>query len=370
MKMLGIGVIGAGGFGLFALQQFLQIPGVSLVAMAGTHREGALAMAHRFGVSDVVDVEVLLADPRVQLVYIATPPFLHYRQARAALEAGKHVICEKPLATSVDEADELVSIAHKRDLLCVANLMQRYNPLFESVQCLIDRRLLGECVHGFFENYATDEGLGPDHWFWDRSKSGGIFVEHGVHFFDLFEGWLGAGTVVAAQQGLRPVSGVEEQVQCIVRYVSGPLVNFHHSFTQPARLDRQHFRLLFERGEIDLFEWIPVRAVVRGIVNEAETRELMEILPGSRLDALATYGGDARHAVGRHKQIDVYQSIELRNGSDADKMKRYCELLRAMFRDQLAWVFDRTHQRVITERNGRDSLAMASTARFLSQSSK
>jgi predicted dehydrogenase len=100
-----IGAIGAGGFGLFALQQFLQSPGVQLVALAGTNREAALAMNRRFGVPDPVEVDALLANPDVDLVYIATPPFLHYAQARAALLAGKHVICEKPLAMTVEEAD-------------------------------------------------------------------------------------------------------------------------------------------------------------------------------------------------------------------------------------------------------------------------
>src|SRR6187431_3252728 len=98
MKQLGIGAIGAGGFGLFALQQFLQHPGARLVGIAGTYREAALAMSRRFGVPDPVEVDALLANPEVDLVYIATPPFMHYAQARAALLAGKHVICEKPLA--------------------------------------------------------------------------------------------------------------------------------------------------------------------------------------------------------------------------------------------------------------------------------
>ena len=75
---LRIGVIGAGGFGMFALQQFLQEPGTRLVAIAGTHREAALAMARRFGVDDVVETELLLANPEIDLVYIATPPYLHF----------------------------------------------------------------------------------------------------------------------------------------------------------------------------------------------------------------------------------------------------------------------------------------------------
>jgi predicted dehydrogenase len=369
MSKLRIGAIGAGGFGLFALQQFLQVPDVELVAIAGTHREAAIAMAQRFGVADPIEVEALLCLPEVDLVYIATPPFLHYSQAHAALEAGKHVICEKPLALTVAQAEELIAMARHRDRLCIANLMQRYNPLYEAVRRLIESRVLGECLHGWFENYAGDEGLAPEHWFWDRAKSGGIFIEHGVHFFDLFEGWLGKGTVLAAQRGLRPGSGLEEQVQCVVRYANGALVNFHHSFTQPARLDRQEFRLLFERGDLTLDEWVPIRARVRAVVDEAQTRTLMEIFPGARLDVLKTYGGSERMARGRHKNLDISQKIDLHYGLEADKMRRYCELLRALFVDQLAWLRDRSHQRIINEDNGRNSLAMAAAATLLAESS-
>ena len=131
-----LAVIGCGGFALFALQQFVQVPGVRLVAMAGTYREAAIAAAKRFGVEDIEEVDALLARPDVDLVYIATPPFLHHEQALRALVAGKHVICEKPLAMSVVQADELVAAARQRNLLLVANMMQRYNPLFDAVKAL------------------------------------------------------------------------------------------------------------------------------------------------------------------------------------------------------------------------------------------
>jgi predicted dehydrogenase len=368
-NVLRIGAIGTGGFGLFALQQFLQVPGVQLVGIAGTHREAAAAMARRFGVPDVVDIDALLADPAVDLIYIATPPFLHYPQARAALLAGKHVLCEKPLAMTVTQADELITLARERSLLCVANLMQRYNPLFDSVARLVASEVLGACLHGWFENYASDEGLREDHWFWDHAKSGGIFIEHGVHFFDLFEGWLGPGKVVAAQRSLRPGTGVEDTVQCTVRYATGPLVNFHHSFTQPSRLDRQEFRLLFERGDITLEEWVPVRARLRAVVNEEQTRILMDLFPGSRLDVLKTWGGADRLARGRFKPLDLSQQIELHHDPGGEKMRRYCELLRSLFTDQLAWLRDPAHVRKITEQNGRDSLGAAEAATIMAQRS-
>jgi predicted dehydrogenase len=369
MNRIRIGAIGAGGFGLFALQQFLQVRGVDLVAIAGTHREAAIAMARRFGVAEPLEVEDLLKLDEVDLVYIATPPFLHYAQVRAALEAGKHVICEKPLALTVAQADDLLQLARDRDRLCIANLMQRYNPLFGAVRQLIELRVLGECLHGWFDNAAGDEGLSPEHWFWDRAKSGGIFIEHGVHFFDLFEGWLGRGEVVASQRVLRPGSVVEEQVQCVVRYSNGALVTFYHGFTQPARLERQEFRLLFERGELTLDEWVPIRVRIRALVDEAQSRTLMDIFPDAKLDVLNTYSGPDRMARGRHKDFDVYQRIDLRSGMEAEKMRRYCELLRALLSDQIAWVKDRSHERVINEDNGRNSLSMACAATLLADSS-
>ncbi|GEM_PF-6967214 len=70
-----------------------------------------------------------------------------------------------------------------------------------------------------------------DHWFWDRTKSGGIFIEHGVHFFDMFADWLGGGNGQSAGRVLRPGSGIEEQVYCTARYGHVP-VSFYHGFTQ------------------------------------------------------------------------------------------------------------------------------------------
>jgi predicted dehydrogenase len=359
-----VGIIGCGGFGLYALQQFVQVPGVKLIGMAGTNRPAAHAAAQRFGIPDIEDVDKLLARDDIDLIYIATPPFLHHAQAIAALEARKHVICEKPLAMTVEQADAMIAAARKQDRLLVANLMQRYNPLYDAVERLIQSGTLGELLHGSFENYASDENLPPEHWFWDRGRSGGIFVEHGVHFFDLFAGWLGRGTVVAAQRGFRPGSSppIEEHVQCTVRYGTTVLVNFYHGFHQTGRMDRQELRLVFERGDVTLFDWVPTRARIHAIADEAQTRALCELFPGARLDVSTTYAPRDRTCQGRHKTLDVYQMIELSWGEGTNKSHRYGDLLRALLGDQLAWIGDRACQRKITEQNGRESLAAACAA--------
>jgi predicted dehydrogenase len=358
---IGIGVIGCGGFGMFALQQFVQIPGIRLAGMAGTARPAALAAAKRYGLEDVIEVGSLLELPAVDLVYIATPPFLHYEQAKLALEAGKHVICEKPLALTVAQADELVALAQRQDRLLIANLMQRYNELYDIITRLIESRPLGEFLHGYFENYASDENLPREHWFWDHSKGGSIFVEHGVHFFDMVAGWIGPGEVVAAQTSRR-ADGCEDQVQCTVRHANGVHFNYYHGFHQPGRLDRQELRLVFERGDILLQGWVPTTARVHAVADEAQTRELCELFPKPRIDVLTTYGQRDRGFYSHGREHDVYQHFVLNWGDDRQKMTVYCELLRSMMTDQAAWIRDRSHQRKITEKNGRDSVAMACAA--------
>jgi predicted dehydrogenase len=287
---------------------------------------------------------------------------MHHSQAMAALQAGKHVICEKPLALAVEQADEMIALARRNDRLVVANLMQRYNPLFDAIVKLIRSNVLGELLHGHFENNASDENLAPDHWFWDRSKSGGIFIEHGVHFFDLFAGWLGPGRVEAAQVGRRPGTTIEEHVQCTVRYGETALVNFYHGFHQAGRMDRQELRLVFERGDVTLFEWIPTRGKILAIADEKGTRDLCDLFPGARLDVAAGYAPKDRACQGRHRPLDVYQMVELSFGDGQNKSHLYGQLLRSMMADQVAWIRDRSHRRRVTEENGRDSLGVAVTA--------
>ena len=363
-----LGVVGCGGFGLFALQHFMQIPGVEVVAMAGTYGRSAEAAAQRFGIAEQEDVKDLAGRDDLDMVYIATPPFLHHPQAMLALRAGKHVMCEKPLALNLEQADEMISVAHERDVLLVANLMQRYNPVYDAIKNLIDSEALGEPLHGYFENYAKDEELPPEHWFWDREKSGGIFVEHGVHFFDMFAGWLGPGKIVSAQRTLRPGTAFEEQAQCTVQYRDSVLINMYHGFHQAARMDRQEMRLTFERGDVTLYEWVPTLVRIRAIADEKATRDIMELFAGARLDVSDVYSPDDRRCHGRHKELDVYQKFDLRYGEGVHKMHRYGEMLRALFQDQVAWIRNREYERRITEQNGWASLAIALQADRLAQS--
>jgi hypothetical protein len=125
---------------------------------------------------------------------------------------------------------------------------------------------------------------------------------------------------------------------------------------------------ILERGDVALEEWVPVRARIHALADEASTRALMNLFPGARLDVNHLYRGQERRARGRHKSLDIYQMIEIRYGLGEGKMPRYGDLLRAMFSDQLEWIRNPDHQRKVTEQNGRSSLAMAVAATELADS--
>ena len=353
-------VIGAGGFARFAVSQFAQHPNAKLVGVYDSNEESSASFnAAHPGAKVHESVERLLADPAVDLVYIASPPFLHYEQSLAALNAGKHVICEKPAAIELPHAQELSRCADHKGLLFVVNLMQRYNPLYDTVETLIDRQMLGSFIHGFFENYASDEPLPPGHWFWDEAKSGGIFIEHGVHFFDMFAGWLGDGELAAAQrlerQGQR---GIWDIAQCEVIYQGNAPVHFFHGFNQPRILDRQQMRLQFERGDITLEEWVPNRLVLHAACTRAESEQLQALFPAATMTVLERWDAP-QHAHGRFKPIEYDRKIRLDTGVIQPKLAVYETLLRAMFDDQLRWLADRSHKRKIDAGNAIRSLAVA-----------
>ena len=358
---LNIGVVGAGGFSAFAVNAFLKIKGVRIIAITDIKKENAVQMAKTCDAIVANDINALLQNENIDLIYVATPPFLHYQQSKMALLAGKHVICEKPAALKTSEAEELSSLAISHDLLYVVNLMQRYNPLYDVVKKIIKGKVLGNFLHGFFENYASDENLNSDHWFWNGSKSGGIFIEHGVHFFDMFEGWLGKGEVVNALQLHRPkAEKITDRVQATVMYKQGT-VNFYHGFDQPKILDRQEMRLLFEHGEITLYGWIPIKMKLHGLVTDKQLQYLQELTGKSKI----VYSGDVqtknKKVKGRFTKIIFDKEITIESGN-ADKQKTYQQLLINMLTDQWNWIRDRSHGRKIDGENAVASLRVAEEA--------
>jgi len=389
--VLRVGLVGCGGFARFAVGQYRTLPGVSIEAVADVNPVAAERTAAELDAAVLPAAEVL-THPALDLVYIATPPACHFEQAAAALTSGRHVLVEKPLATTLDQARELERLAAERSLVCVANLLERYCPLAETVRRLRRSRLLGDLIHGLFINEAADEGLGPGHWFWDRSVSGGIFVEHGVHFFDLVASWLGQGRVVSAARSVRrpagPVGdgggGCEEQVLCTCRYPAdhgltlpgesasadpGILFHFEHGFHQASLLDRQEMRLVFERGEVRLFDWVPTHGTVRALVDDEAAAALMALLPGATARVVERVPTGRQVVRGRFRDWPATAVIEIEFSPGGDKMAVYGAAVRALAADQIARIRDPAHARRLTEADSVAAVALAVEADRLARAS-
>ncbi len=362
-ETLGLGLIGCGAFGEYCMETYSGLAGICPVAAADRIRPAADRVAERFGVPAVYDAAELIARDDVDIVHLATPPSTHYELGMAALNAGKHVLCEKPLATCMADADELLAAAAAGDLIIPVNFVLRYNPVTDAVKAIIDSGVLGESIHGSLENFAGDEKLDPDHWFWNKSVSGGIFIEHGVHFFDLYRHWFGEAEIIAAHAEVRDGSTAEDRVMCITRHEGGVTVNHYHGFDQPARLDRQSHHLLMEWGDVYVYGWIPESLTVTAIVDETGLAELERLCPGATLEVLASYDtAEAQQCRGRWADLRVTQKVRLTWDGAADKDTLYRKGVEGLMIDQLAFIADRSHRRRVTESNGRDSLALAVTA--------
>ena len=358
-----MGVIGTGGFTHFSVSAFRKNSQLAVAGAFDIRQEALNSFCAKFDCRGYDSEESLLRDPAIQLVYIASPPFLHHTQSRNALMAGKHVICEKPAAMKAAEVEELITLARERDLLYVVNLMQRYNPMYHQVQELVEGELLGEFLHGYFENYASDETLDENHWMWDEKMSGGIFIEHAVHFFDMLEGWLGPGVCVAAQKVKKKGMSKEiwPEVQAICLYRNG-LFNFYHGFHQANRMDRQELKLVFANGEITLYEWVPARMVVKGLITEEKLASLQAIFPEADTEIVERFTGDARQYRNHFQDHKADLRVIMREGDDSRKLTIYQYLLEEIIRDQIKWLQDRTHKRKITEVNALHSVRMAENA--------
>jgi predicted dehydrogenase len=257
------------------------------------------------------------------------------------------------------EADEIVSLAKEKGLILPVNFVLRYVPVVDLVRDIITSKILGEPLYANFENYATDEKLNLEHWFWDKSKSGGIFIEHGVHFFDLYNYWFGKPRVIYSFSERRPGTLQEDRVTCLLKFKSGVVANHYHGFDQPGCLDRSMHKILFERGDITIRGWIPESVIVDTIVSNRQLEDLRNIFPDSTVTVVEEFDRTDVEMKGRGKSIRANKMIRLYYNSPLTKERLYAKGIESLVIDQIDYIKRKNHKRVITEKNGRDALALA-----------
>jgi predicted dehydrogenase len=191
MKPIKTVIFGTGFIGRVHLDALRRLEGVKIAAIADPNIDVARHLGEGFAVPTIsADYREILRDSSIDAVHICTPNALHYSMAKEALEAGKHVACEKPLATSVEEAQQLVELAAQKGLRnCVCHNL-RYYPLVQQLRRMIEAGELGEIlsVQGA---YSQDWLLYDTDWNWRiDSKVGGqsrAMADVGSHWFDMAE---------------------------------------------------------------------------------------------------------------------------------------------------------------------------------------
>ena len=182
-------IFGTGFMGRVHLEALRRVEHVEVAAISGRNTAAADKLGSAFNVPRL-SAEEILRDPSIQALHICTPNAQHFPMAKQALLAGKHVLCEKPLAVSSAEAQELVALAAQRNLRnCVCHNL-RYYPVVQHIRRLREDGDLGEIlvVQG---TYSQDWLLYETDWNWRVSSKGGgpsrCMADVGSHWFDMAE---------------------------------------------------------------------------------------------------------------------------------------------------------------------------------------
>lgn len=185
---IGVGVAGTGFIGPAHIEA-LRRNGIPVLGLAENTREKAEQKAAEMGIPRLYgSLEEMLADPGIHVVHLATPNYLHYPHAKAALLAGKHVVCEKPLSINAGESAELVKLAAERKLVNVVNFNIRMYPLVQQARSLVQSGELGD-IFILQGSYLQDWLLLPTDWNWRLEPDlGGTLRavgDIGSHWLDL-----------------------------------------------------------------------------------------------------------------------------------------------------------------------------------------
>lgn len=348
--VLRIGVVGAGRFAAFVTGAVHDLPDIRFTAVADPEVQRATQLAATLAARPLTDWQRMIRAHDVDAVVIASPPATHAELTLAALHAGRHVFCEKPLATGEAAAAEVMAAVTATGRALVVDHVLRYNPILRALGRLRGP-LLGPVRRLAFENDASDEDLGPDHWFWDERVSGGIFVEHGVHFFDAVNALIGAPPeAVQGMVGRRPGTDLVDLAVATTQHPDGALATFAHGFSHAHRCERQLMRIDFGVAEARISGWIPVHAaldlwtddsgaaLVQGL--PARAGELL-VVDGHRLASRATIevtvqrnaGPEAARERGREHRLPHHCRVTIDLGGEAAKQHVYAESVRAAMVD-------------------------------------
>jgi len=244
--MIKAAVIGAGFMGITHVEALHRL-GLPVTGVLGVDQAETNNFANRVNARPYPNLETLLSDPEVAVVHICTPNNLHYPMAKQAIASGKHVLCEKPLAISSQEARELVKLVKERDVVGAVNYSIRFYPLVQEAYNRIQRGMIGEprILHA---EYCQDWLFHPTDWNWRLvSAEGGklrVVGDIGTHVLDMLM-WLTGLEVVEVMADMATFIPVRKKPRQAVETFGGKLST--SSDSEDVAIDTEDFASLLLR---------------------------------------------------------------------------------------------------------------------------
>ncbi|GGO76862.1 Gfo/Idh/MocA family protein [Nocardioides deserti] len=205
------------------------VPDAELVAVGSRRGEAAEAFATEHGGRPHASYEALVADPDVEVVYVASPHALHLEHARMAFEAGKHVLCEKPLTLTTADAEEMVRLARQHDRFLMEAMWTACHPLVRAVVDQVRSGRFGTPRHLHAElGFRVDAG--PDDRMFDPSLGASALLDMGVYPLTFAHLVLGEAEQLRATAALSD-RGIDLDVAVSGRYPGGALATMTASMT-------------------------------------------------------------------------------------------------------------------------------------------
>lgn len=194
MEQVGFGIIGCGVIADFHFRAIGEIDGARVVGCMDAFAPSAERFAKEHDLKQYETLESMLADPAIDAVTICTPSGLHTQQAIAAMRAGKHIVCEKPMSLTLEDADKLIAVANETKVkVCIISQF-RYAPAVQAVKKALDAGALGRVVSGSLQMkyYRSDAYYASGAWRGTKAMDGGgCLMNQGIHGVDVFRYLMG-----------------------------------------------------------------------------------------------------------------------------------------------------------------------------------
>jgi predicted dehydrogenase len=234
-KLLRVGIIGAGLQARRRAPVFRDSLGGKLVVIAAAHLERAKQLAEAMGCKATDDWRRVTESDDIDVVLVCTPPHLHAPISIAAMENGKHVLCEKPLARTLEEAEEMVKVARRNNVKLKCGFNHRHHPSIRKAKELIDKGAIGElnfmrCTYGMCgrPGYEKEWRANPE------IVGGGHLMEQGIHAIDLFRWFAGDFSQAVGFTATRywKMAPLEDNAFALFKTSKGQIASLHSSLTQ------------------------------------------------------------------------------------------------------------------------------------------